>query len=384
MRVRVAFMSLVVATMAVASCATAPEAPAAPEIARRTLQAFAEATQVPGVSVTVMEHGNIVWDEAIGWADLEQRVPISGDTILRVGSISKSMTAVAAVRLVSAGAFDFDRPITDYLEGFDGPAGSANARQLASHTGCVRGYQEGEYVILDHYDTTRAAMVLFADDPLTCAPGAAFNYSSFGYTILSAAIAAAQSQTFEAVMTDVLWSPLDMSSTGFDHVDRIIRGRARFYERRANGEVVNAGPVDNSYKWAGGGMVSSTRDLARFGVVVLDDTLLTAEERAALFTTTRTNDGAPTGYGLGWYVDIQKFLRDREERIQPELYDRLMLQVGERKLYWHSGTAVGGVAVLMMEPDEGLVLAMAMNLGDLEKEAIVTALDIMTIFTATE
>jgi CubicO group peptidase (beta-lactamase class C family) len=217
---------------------------------------------------------------------------------------------------------------------------------------------------------------------LVAAPGEAFLYTSAGYTLLSATLAAAENSSFEAVMTEQLWAPLALTSTGLDDVRRIIPRRTRYYVKNENGVLENGPQVDNSFKWAGGGMRSSTHDLAKYGTALMGDEFLTVQEKAVLFTRATESDGQLTAYGLGWYVDIQKFLRDRQQRIPAELYDRLMAQVAGRTLIWHSGTAVGSVAVLMLEPSKGLVLALAVNMGEIEKETIVVALDLLTALAA--
>lgn len=346
------------------------------------LEAFKQLTKTPGVALTVMQNGSVIRDQALGVADLEQGVVMTGDTVVRIGSISKTMTAVTAVRLSTQGHLDLDRPVGDYLEEFSGPAHVTTPRQLASHLSGVRAYTDEEYISHRQYASTHEALSRFENDPLVAAPGEAFLYSSAGYTLLSATLAAAENSSFEAVMTEQLWAPLALTSTGLDDVRRIIPRRTRYYVKNENGVLENGPQVDNSFKWAGGGMRSSTHDLAKYGTALMGDEFLTEQEKAVLFTRATESDGQLTAYGLGWYVDIQKFLRDRQQRIPAELYDRLMAQVAGRTLIWHSGTAVGSVAVLMLEPSKGLVLALAVNMGEIEKETIVVALDLLTALAA--
>ena len=372
--------SFIIAVLVIFSCMTASELSA--EVspgARNQLAEFKQGVQAPGLSITVMRNGKVIWDEALGLADIEQNVPMTGDTVLRVGSISKTMTAVAAVRLASNGEFDLDRPVGGYLKDFSGPAASTTARQLASHLAGVRGYKDEEYISHYHYKTTREALGRFETDPLVASPGEQFLYTSAGYTLLSATLAAVEDKPFETIVSEQVWQPLGLESTGLDDVRRIIQSRARFYVAGENDALVNGELVDNSFKWAGGGMLSSTRDLAKYGSALMGEEFLSVQEKAILFTRTVTNDGHATAYGFGWYVDIEKFILDRQDKIPVELFDKLMGQVAGRQLIWHSGTAVGSVAVLMMEPSKGLVLALAVNKGDIEKELIVTALDLLTV-----
>jgi len=368
------FLAGVASALSLFSSAMASPPPAAAAV----FDGFVQASGAPGVSLTVIEDGKVIWDQAVGMADLEQATPMTTETPTRIGSISKTMTAVAAVRLASEGVIDLDKPASAYLADFKGPAGKVTLRQLASHTGCVRGYRDGEGIVYKHYETPREALELFENDKLECKPGAQFIYSSFGFNLLSAILASATGESFHEVMNEKVWAPLGLSESDFDDVVRVIPRRARFYEAGEGGAPVNAPFTDNSYKYAGGGMLSSTRDLASYGAALIGDGFLTDVEKDMLFTAKTLSDGSPTAYGLGWYVDFNKFIADRRDKIPPELYDHLMQEIEGRRIIWHSGTAEGAIAILMMEPSERRVLALALNKGDLEKEAIVTALTLMT------
>lgn len=350
-----------------------------PASAIAVFDGFVAGAGAPGVSLTVMENNDIVWNAAVGFSDLEQHKPMTPETPTRIGSISKTMTAVAAMRLASGDELDLDKPVSAYLKDFSGPAHKVSLRRLASHTGCVRAYREGEGIVYKHYATTYEALEIFQEDPLQCKPGEQFIYSSFGFNLLSAALAEAAGAPFHEVMRRTLWKPLGLDATDFDDVVRIIPGRARFYMADAQGDLINAPFTDNSYKYAGGGMLSSTHDLARYGAALIGDRFLSIAEKEALFSAQYLADGSATAYGLGWYIDFEKFVEDRRAIISPELYDNLMQQIEGRRIVWHSGTSEGAVAILMMEPEEGRVLALVLNKGGLEKEAIVTALTLMTL-----
>jgi CubicO group peptidase (beta-lactamase class C family) len=123
----------------------------------------------------------------------------------------------------------------------------------------------------------------------------------------------------------------------------LVAGAAVPVDRTADGRLVDAPWVDNSYKWAGGGFLATAEDLARFGSAHLRPGFLRAESLRLLSTPQRTADGKETGYGVGWSSG-----RDAE---------------GRRTLS-HSGGAVGGSAYLLVYPDQGVVVAMLVNTGD--------------------
>ncbi|MEM5516363.1 serine hydrolase domain-containing protein [Henriciella sp. AS95] len=349
-----------------------------PDWIDESVQSFAEEVGTPGLSLTIMEQGEIVWDGAQGYADLEQMTPMTPQSLMRIGSISKTITAVTTVKIASAGLVDLDATVSDYLPGFTGPARLVTLRQLASHTGCVRGYDSPEEEIsLTHYASMKAALARFSDDDLICAPGDAFNYSSYGYTLLAAVLAEASGLSFGELINAQVLDPLGLDSVALDDAVRVIPGRAAFYVESEGGELENAPFNDYSYKYAGAGMLASTRDLARFGANLVGQGFLTPEDEKAIVSPARLNSGAFTDYGLGLYVSLPDFLEARRAYLPEALYEELMDQVAGRPLYWHTGTSEGAVSVLMIEPDSQRVLALSINKGGLEKEVLIFAIGLM-------
>lgn len=348
------------------------------------LAGFAEQMHLPGISLTIIERGEVVVDEALGLADLEQQVPMRTSTLNRIGSISKTMTAAAAIRMETEGKIDLDRNVSVYLGDFDGPAREVSLRQLASHTGCVRGYHDGEGISYQHYEDVFSALELFRGDALECVPGAHFIYSSYGYTLLSAALVRAEGEALPAVLQNEVWAPLGLEHVAFDDLRTVIPDRVRNYDLDEAGVLINAPFSDSSYKYAGAGVLASTHDLARFGAALTGGGFMTDREKGEMFAPATLTDGSTTDYGLGLYVDFGKFIDARREYLPPPLYESLMAQASQHRIYWHSGTSEGAVAILMVAPDEGRVLALAMNRGGVEKEAIVFAMSLMTMLAADE
>ena len=367
---------LLISMMTMQTCAAMAETSAD---VRAALSGFAEQFQLPGVSLTVIEEGEIVEDAAIGFADLELKVPMRTDTLNRIGSISKTMTAAAALKMVASGQIDLDREVSAYLDDFDGPARDVTLRQLMSHTGCVRGYRDGEGISYIHYEDATKPLELFREDPLECVPGARFIYSSYGYALMDAVMVRVSGEDFQSLMKELVWTPLGLERVALDDLRKVISWRARNYDLDAEGRLVNAPYSDSSYKYAGAGMLSSTRDLARFGAALMDGAFVTDEARSEMFAPALLKDGTGTDYGLGLYVDFAGFIEARRAYIPDALYESLMAQASRHKVYWHSGTSEGAVAILMLEPETGRVVALATNRGGVEKEAIVFAMSLITL-----
>jgi serine beta-lactamase-like protein LACTB, mitochondrial len=295
---------------------------------------------IPGLSVTVAVDGKIVFSEGFGYADLEQRVPVWPTTKFRIGSVSKPLTTAALVKLVEQGKLDLDAPIQKYVPSFPDKGAIITPRMLAGHLGGIRHYKDNEFLNSKHYENVVASLAIFQGDPLVSPPGTKFNYSSYGFNLLSAAIEKACAEDFLSCMRDLVFSPLGLRSTVADEPSELIDQRARFYTHWKDKPLENAPYTDNSYKWAGGGFLSSSEDLVRFGNALLEPGYLKKESLALLFTSQKTKSGEETGYGMGWFI-----LKSRS---------------GER-IFDHSGGSTGASSELILYPDEHLVVAMVSN-----------------------
>ncbi len=316
--------------------------------ARELVKVWLAEHDAPGLTIAVMADGEIVWSQGFGMADLENRVPVRPHTKMRIGSVSKSLTSAAAGLLYEQGKLDLDAPVQKYVPSFPKKRYPITARLLGGHLAGIRGYlpgAESEMFNTRHYDSVAAGLELFQDDPLLFEPGEKYSYSSHGFNLLSAVVEGASGQDFLSYMQENVFDPLGMKNTSADHTDQVIPYRTRFYERRDAGVWENAPYADNSYKWAGGGFISTAGDLLRFGRGIISGGLLKPKTVELLLTPQRTTDGKSTGYGIGW--------RSSED-------DRGRRQVG------HGGSSVGGKARLVIYPDSQVILAMMINTGSLD------------------
>jgi serine beta-lactamase-like protein LACTB len=313
------------------------------EQGRATVAAVMAEHAIPGMSVAVLVDGVIAWSEGFGYADLEHRVPVTPLTRMRIGSVSKPVTAAAIGKLVEQGRLDLDVPIQRYVPSFPEKRWPITTRQLAGHLAGIRHYRGNEFYSRDRYETVLDGLKIFADDSLLFEPGTAYHYSSYGWNLISAVIEGAAGEDFLSYMRREVFEPLGLRSIVAEHTDSIIAHRASFYERdRRTGLILNAPYVDNSYKWAGGGFISNTEDLVRFGWAHLAGGFLEPETVELLFTSQRTRSGELTNYGIGW---------------------RSGTDSAGRRWVGHTGGSVGGRAVLVVYPEERVVVAALANLG---------------------
>jgi len=297
---------------------------------------------IPGVSLAVAVDGKIVYSEGFGYADLEQRVPVWPTTKFRIASISKPLTAVGLMELVQAGKVDLDAPVQKYVPTFPDKDATITVRMIAGHLGGIRHYKGDEFLIQKHYGSVLEGLKIFEDDPLISPPGTKFNYSSYGFNLVSAVIESASGENFLSYMQFHVFTPLGLVHTAADQNTQIVEQRSRFYELPKDGTVENAPYVDNSYKWAGGGFLSTAEDLTRFGSAMLQPGILNAQSLKTMLTSQKTTAGEETGYGIGW--GVQK-------------------TPSGKLVYEHSGGAVGGTSQLIVYPKSHIVVAVIANLS---------------------
>ena len=306
------------------------------------IEEFMRNTNAPGVAVTVGVKGQIVWSEGFGYADVEQRVPVwPGITRFRVGSTAKSMTAVALGQLYEQGRLDLDAPVQDYVPSFPEKEGTITTRLLAGHLAGIRHYQSDEFLSQKPYATVLGGLTIFQDDPLVGPPGGQYSYSTYGWNLISAVVETASGQEFLSYMAEHVFKQMGMNHTTSDHVNPIVLNRGRYYVVE-DGQVFNAPPVDNSYKWAGGGFLSTSEDLVRLGFAHLYPVVLKPETVALMWTSQKTVSGEETGYGIGWSVGTD---------------DQGRRWVG------HGGGSVGGSTQLRMYPASEVVVAIIANIS---------------------
>lgn len=306
---RAVLMAAIVAVAASRGAAAQTHAPAvedssaagAIDRARALLLDHMAVMDIPGMQIAVWRQGRLVWSEGLGWADIENRAPVTTMTRFPIGSVSKALTAVAAARLVDRELLDVDMDIREYVPRVPTRHGPITPRMLGQHLSGIRHYRSGREVIDRHFDSVDESLDLFLADTLLFEPGTRYSYSSYGYSLLSAALESAAGKDFLALMEDEVFRPLGLQGTMANEVDRLIPFRTQAYTF-ANGLRVLDDVEDPSYKWAGGGLLSTAEDLVRFGVALLEPGYLSADALSLLFTEPGIPDGERSYYGFGWQL----------------------------------------------------------------------------------
>ncbi len=310
--------------------------------ARFLISKHMEMTEVPGVQVALSIRGTTIWSEGFGYGDLREKRPITDSTVFRIASLSKSVTSVALCRMMEDGALDIDRPIGDYLPELPQKFHPITCRQLAGSLSGIRHYdsKDPKYSAV-HYPDVFSSLERFISDPLEFEPGTAYLYSSYGWVLLSAVMQKAAGKPFQKLMQEA-WGDLGMGQTTFEVSGEDYPGRSIPYNWK-KGQRRPAPQDDRSFMYAGGGYLSTARDLVRMGNELLYGTYLTQATVSELTTSLVLADGSKTYYGLGWECGTNRL---------------------GTPVFFHSGSMDGARTHLVIYPKEGIVFSYLANTGD--------------------
>tara|TARA_R110000868_G_scaffold53249_4_gene167347 strand:- start:29 stop:1498 length:1470 start_codon:yes stop_codon:yes gene_type:complete len=330
------------ADQAVVSAANWPE-----RTAQSALDAVRDSGSLPGLSMAVARLGRPVISLTSGYADLEAGRPVSASTQFRLASVSKLYLASLVARLAAEGRFDLDERADHYLPTLPPHAAGITGRQLAAHISGMGHYTEADEfpeLYLDSYGSAAEALDIFIDRPLLDAPGRAYVYSTFGYTLLQALVEAATGQAYPELLATEILLPAGLLETGPDRLGDRPTDFSELYELQA-GVAETAPRRDYSYSWGGAGMRASARDVARFGLGHLDPDVTARELWDSMLEPARFADGRAVvegnySVGLGW-------------RTMPDPFGR--------RLAFHTGVIVGGRSALLVYLDHGLSIALLAN-----------------------
>ncbi|MGA3350110.1 MAG: serine hydrolase domain-containing protein [Candidatus Sulfotelmatobacter sp.] len=310
-RFQLAILFVICSSCALSAAQESKLAPAKRAQIEAAVSKFMASTHAAGIAVAVVENGEYAWSQGFGFADLENNVPTSGHSLFRLASISKSLTATAAMELWERGKLDLDAPIQKYCPTFPAKEWPISTRQVLGHLAGIRYYKsesqdDSEFGNTKHFDDPiQAGLNFFKDEPLLTQPGTSFQYSTQGYAVVGCVIEGASGEKYADFMRQNIFAPAHMEQTQVDDRFAIIPYRAHFYQQDKSGTVLNADFLDSSYKIPGGGWLSSAEDVARFEVAILNDKLIRRTTRDLMWTPLKPTDGKKDTYALGWHWEEQ-------------------------------------------------------------------------------
>lgn len=279
--------------------------------------ALMEKHGVPGVAVALVAEGRPVLVRGYGLADRARMEPVIPDTVFRVGSIAKPVTAWGVMRLVERGEVDLDAPVDASLSRWripPSPFGTdgVTVRRLLSHTAGVGLPTVPHYGPEEPLPSLEEALAGApgAGDPvrLVAPPGSGFRYSGGGYAVLQLLVEEASGRPFEDFMREEVLAPLGMRSSTFDAAGPTGRTAARGYD--AEGTPV---PGYRYAATAAAGLSTSAADLGAFLAAMLPGPggeprgrgVLSPETLDEMLLPVPGSEEGGVAQGLGYFVDAR-------------------------------------------------------------------------------
>jgi CubicO group peptidase (beta-lactamase class C family) len=268
-----------------------------------------------GLAVGIVRNGRLAFFHGHGFADIASQAPVTEDTVFRIGSITKSFTAIAVMQLYEQGNIDLDAPVGDYLRAYalvpaDATHRPPTVRHLLTHTAGLpelvhpsRAFTPvlGETVKFGQRVPTLAEFYR-GRLRLVAKPGTTHTYSNHGFATLGQIVEDVTGRPLAEYLRDHIFAPLGMTHTDLVRSDRVSAALATGYALGAGGPR----PVgDRDLVTVGGGsLYSTTRDMARYLAALLgggSGSILRADTLTAMFAPHYQPDPRLPGVGLAFF-----------------------------------------------------------------------------------
>ena len=318
--------------------------------------------KVPGMQAFVRTADGKTWSGVSGTTDLARRDPMQRDDVLRIGSTTKTFTAVLVLKLVEAGRLSLDDPLSKWFPTVP-DAKAISVRDLLNHSsGIPEIIQKGlmKSVIPSTYWTRDELLQLIAQDKSLFTPGSQFSYSNSNYILLGFIVEDITGKPVLQLLHEQILDPLDLKNTFFIPYEpapaRLVTGFDRDLAKMPG--MLEIAP--NNTSWAtlaftSGAMASTADDLGVFYDNLFDGKLLPTAWLDAMRTfIPAVNPGldAQTGSGLG----LMRF------------------KVGGQELIGHVGEFMGSSSIAVYSPDKGYTIVVTCNLSNPDLAAVVASL----------
>lgn len=307
-----------------------------------------------GIAAAYSENGTTKWSSTAGYSNKEKGKDFQTNTVSRIASISKSMTAIAILQLIEKEKLSFDDKVSDYLPEFDGgDKSSVTVLHLLQHTSGIENYKnKKEQNNCKEYKNLQEALSIFIKRDLAFEPGTEFEYTSYGFVVLGRIIEKASGLSYQDYMKKFIFDPLEMNHTSIESYNMDVDNKSKLYHKSKPGKIKEVDGGNISDRIPGGGIQSTMEDLIKFGDAVLNHTLISKE---SLDKMTKDHGLKKEGnaYGMGWY--IYRTIEDRGF------------------IFGHNGAQMGTSCWLLLLPEKNRTVVVLSNTSGALQETFNTA-----------
>ncbi len=323
---------------------------------RKQASLYLVLNNIPGATLAISRDGKIIYSEGMGIASKDLEVKVTRKTKFRIGEISELFTSLMYQMMVENGTLHPDSTVQSYIHNypFSTYKGTLNAitlKQLAAHSSGIREPAGNEQNWNGRSITLQKSIDFFKNDPLEFVPGWYEAQSTYNYILLGAIMEKATGKYFPDLLNEYILDSLDLTNTVVDNPYFTVAGRTEFFDFNMVSQVVKAAFEDMRYRAPSDGLLSNAEDLVKFGNAILNSEKISKQIRKKLFEPNKLMGDFPPTMANGWFLQKNKY---------GELY------------YGKVGGVTGGGAVLLVIPEEKLVLAVTINLTSNEEIPVFT------------
>ncbi|WP_049456017.1 serine hydrolase domain-containing protein [Stenotrophomonas maltophilia] len=273
---------------------------------RRLIRQIMLEQRIPGLQVAVVRQGQIVLSEAYGLANVENGVRVSRDTRFPLNSATKAFTGVAIAQLAEQGRLDLDAPASRYLDDLPATWKDVRVRQLLAHTSGLPDILDANGLLGGGSEAQ--AWTTVTARPLDAVPGQRFAYNQTNYVLLARIIAQQSGMPYDRYLATGQFSGARMARTTFGDSYDLIPDVATMYSLAPRATDAADMPPRLSHwfydmppsLWAGGGILTTADDTARWLVALSEGHLLQDAARQRMWTAERLADGRTGPWAGGW------------------------------------------------------------------------------------
>ena len=300
-----------------------------------------------GVSVAVVKNGRTIVSKGYGYADLENDVPATSETVYRIGSVTKQFTSAAIMRLMEQGKLSLDDTLQKFLPNVPAQGNRVTIRHLLNHTSGIKNYTSlgPKWSRVMRIDLVPDSLLaLFANEPYDFKPGDAYRYNNSGYFLLGMIIEKLSGKPYGQYVKDEFFTPLGLKGTLYCDQAPLIKHRAQGYAPLPNASgFINAEPLSMTQPYAAGSLCSTVGDLVTWTQALSSGKVVSPASYKLMTTPGTLNDGKPMNYGFGLGTGT----------------------VGGHRQVSHNGGINGFISELHLYPDDSLITVVLTNTGAL-------------------
>ncbi|MFH6603800.1 serine hydrolase domain-containing protein [Maribacter algicola] len=261
--------------------------------------------KIPGLSIAIFQSGKIIHKNSYGFSVVEHQVPANNNTIYALASLTKQFIAAGILLLEQDGLVEIDAPIENYIDSLPDKWKHLTLKQLLSHTAGLASMEE-EWRSLKQKGwpkhVTREMLWNSAKkDTIIDRAGNQFRYHNVGYSLCIFVIEKITKGDHRAFFKQRIFEPLEMHNTFFEDQTKVTMNQAEGYTLK-NGNLAKIWRVGQEDIGVGDGLYSNLEDMIKWIVAINNNTLLSPEQQAKMFTRITLNNGASFRYGLGWWL----------------------------------------------------------------------------------